>query len=176
MNYIKPHMIESFSSHELVEVEGLEYWRGIQERPVILLAPHFVGLDMGGIRLAADYRLNSIYSRQKSAAADAIARANAASAAARAAPGRSAEASIDRGPGTGNRLPLCLRTSRLPSGAGCVENLTGRSTSPGRASNTMNHALRWCSKRSPRPARPSVRRPAPAAMAPNASSGAVARA
>jgi KDO2-lipid IV(A) lauroyltransferase len=57
---------------ELVQVEGLEHWRGIGERPVILLAPHFIGLDMGGIRLAADYRLNSVYSRQKSAAAGAI--------------------------------------------------------------------------------------------------------
>ena len=58
--------------HQLVQVEGLEHWRGIADRPVILLAPHFVGLDMGGIRLAADYRLNSVYSRQKSAAADDI--------------------------------------------------------------------------------------------------------
>ena len=58
--------------HALVQVEGLEHWRGITDRPVILLAPHFIGLDMGGIRLAADYRLNSVYSRQKSAAADAI--------------------------------------------------------------------------------------------------------
>ncbi len=56
----------------LVRVEGLEHWRGPPDRPVILLAPHFVGLDMGGIRLAADHRLNSVYSRQKSAAADAI--------------------------------------------------------------------------------------------------------
>lgn len=56
----------------LVRIEGLEHWRKIADRPVILLAPHFVGLDMGGIRLAADYRLNSVYSRQKSAAGDAI--------------------------------------------------------------------------------------------------------
>jgi KDO2-lipid IV(A) lauroyltransferase len=56
----------------LVHIEGLEHWRAIAGRPVILLAPHFIGLDMGGIRLAADYRLNSVYSRQKSAAADAI--------------------------------------------------------------------------------------------------------
>ena len=58
--------------HALVQVEGLEHWRASADRPVILLAPHFIGLDMGGIRLAADYRLNSVYSRQKSAAADAI--------------------------------------------------------------------------------------------------------
>jgi KDO2-lipid IV(A) lauroyltransferase len=56
----------------LVRVEGLEHWRGITDKPVILLAPHFIGLDMGGIRLAAEFRLNSVYSRQKSAAADAI--------------------------------------------------------------------------------------------------------
>ncbi len=49
----------------LVKIEGLENWRSLDGRPVILLAPHFVGLDMGGIRLAADYRLNSVYSRTK---------------------------------------------------------------------------------------------------------------
>jgi len=56
----------------LVRIEGLEHWRDVTDRPVILLAPHFIGLDMGGIRLAAEFRLNSVYSRQKSAAADAI--------------------------------------------------------------------------------------------------------
>ena len=56
----------------LVKVEGLEHWRGITDKPVILLAPHFVGLDMGGIRLAADFKLSTVYSRQKSAAAEAI--------------------------------------------------------------------------------------------------------
>ena len=56
----------------LVKVEGLEHWRGVTDRPVILLAPHFIGIDMGGIRLASEFRLNSVYSRQKSAAADAI--------------------------------------------------------------------------------------------------------
>ncbi len=49
----------------LVKIEGLEHWRNLAGRPVILLAPHFVGLDMGGIRLAADFRLNSVYSRTK---------------------------------------------------------------------------------------------------------------
>jgi KDO2-lipid IV(A) lauroyltransferase len=58
--------------HQLVRVEGLEHWRGIEDRTVLLLAPHFIGLDMGGIRLAADFRLNSVYSRQKSTAFDGI--------------------------------------------------------------------------------------------------------
>jgi len=57
----------------LVRVEGLEHWRGITDKPVILLAPHFIGLDTGGIRLTCEgHRINSVYSRQKSAAADAI--------------------------------------------------------------------------------------------------------
>ena len=49
----------------LVKVEGLEHWRNLDGKPVILLAPHFIGLDMGGIRLASEYRLNSVYSRTK---------------------------------------------------------------------------------------------------------------
>ena len=56
----------------LVQIEGLEHWRALAGRPVILLAPHFVGLDMGGIRLAAEYRLNSVYSRTKDAVFDDI--------------------------------------------------------------------------------------------------------
>ncbi len=54
----------------LVQVEGIEHWQNLAGRPVILLAPHFIGLDMGGIRLASDRRLNSLYSRQKNAVFD----------------------------------------------------------------------------------------------------------
>jgi KDO2-lipid IV(A) lauroyltransferase len=57
---------------KLVRIEGLEHWCDIAEKPVILLAPHFIGLDMGGIRLVTEYRLSTIYSRQKSDAAEAI--------------------------------------------------------------------------------------------------------
>jgi KDO2-lipid IV(A) lauroyltransferase len=56
----------------LVRVEGLEHWRSVADRPVIWLAPHFVGLDMGGIRLGAEYHVVSVYSRQKNPAFDAI--------------------------------------------------------------------------------------------------------
>jgi Kdo2-lipid IVA lauroyltransferase/acyltransferase len=49
----------------LVKIEGLEHWRNLDGKPVILLAPHFIGLDMGGIRLASGFRLNSVYSRTK---------------------------------------------------------------------------------------------------------------
>jgi KDO2-lipid IV(A) lauroyltransferase len=50
----------------LVELEGLEHLRSLAGRPVVLLAPHFLGLDAGGIRLAAEWpRIASMYSRQK---------------------------------------------------------------------------------------------------------------
>jgi len=51
----------------LVQVEGEAHFKTLlaQGRPVILLAPHFVGLDMGGTRLTLDFDLVSIYARQK---------------------------------------------------------------------------------------------------------------
>ena len=57
---------------QLVRVEGLEHWRAVGDRPVIWLAPHFVGLDMGGIRLTAEYPLVSVYSKQKNPAFEAV--------------------------------------------------------------------------------------------------------
>ena len=57
----------------MVRFEGIENWLDVTDRPVILLAPHFIGLDTGGIRITCEDRhVNSVYSRQKSAAADAI--------------------------------------------------------------------------------------------------------
>ncbi len=58
----------------LLKVEGIEHWLRIADRPVILLAPHFIGLDMGGIAclLASERRINSFYSRQKNAVFDQI--------------------------------------------------------------------------------------------------------
>jgi KDO2-lipid IV(A) lauroyltransferase len=42
----------------------------VADRPVIWLAPHFVGLDMGGVRLTTEYPLVSMYSRQKNPLVD----------------------------------------------------------------------------------------------------------
>ena len=36
---------------DMVSVKGLEHWERIKGRPIILLAPHFIGLNMGGARL-----------------------------------------------------------------------------------------------------------------------------
>jgi Kdo2-lipid IVA lauroyltransferase/acyltransferase len=56
----------------LVQLEGVEHWLAARDRPVILLAPHFVGLDMGGFRFNVDYALVSIYSQQKNRAANRV--------------------------------------------------------------------------------------------------------
>ena len=56
----------------IVRFEGLEHFEAVGGGPVIWLAPHFVGLDMGGTRLAADYAAASMYSRQKDPVLDKI--------------------------------------------------------------------------------------------------------
>lgn len=57
---------------KLVKIEGLEHWQAVRDRPVIWLAPHFVGLDMGGVRLTSEFPLVSMYSRQKNPVFDAV--------------------------------------------------------------------------------------------------------
>ena len=50
----------------LVQVEGAENYVPFREKtPVIAFAPHFVGVELGTIRLALDYDAAAIYSRQK---------------------------------------------------------------------------------------------------------------
>jgi KDO2-lipid IV(A) lauroyltransferase len=56
----------------LVRIEGIEHWQAVADRPVVLLAPHFVGLDMGGVRLGSEYRVVSVYSHQKDPTFDAV--------------------------------------------------------------------------------------------------------
>lgn len=49
----------------LVKIEGMERLAALKGRPVILLVPHFVGLDMGWTRLALELDMVSIYANQK---------------------------------------------------------------------------------------------------------------
>jgi Kdo2-lipid IVA lauroyltransferase/acyltransferase len=49
----------------LVRIEGREHYEAVRDRRVIWLAPHFLGLDMGGTRIAMEYGGASLYSRQK---------------------------------------------------------------------------------------------------------------
>jgi len=56
----------------LVRVEGLEHWQAVAGRPVIWLAPHFIGLDMGGSRIITEWKGVSVYSHQKDPVFDRI--------------------------------------------------------------------------------------------------------
>ena len=53
----------------MVSLQGLAHLEAARARgPVILFAPHFVGLDMGWSRLCLDFEMASVYANQKSAA------------------------------------------------------------------------------------------------------------
>ena len=60
---------------ELIRLEDFDHLRAAASgrQPVIVLAPHFIGLNMGGVRIAHEYPgTASIYSRQKNPVLDAI--------------------------------------------------------------------------------------------------------
>ena len=59
--YGSPERIRS-----LCRIEGLEHFRAHHGKPMILLAPHFVGLDAGGTRLQVETPVASMYAAQKS--------------------------------------------------------------------------------------------------------------
>jgi KDO2-lipid IV(A) lauroyltransferase len=48
----------------LVRMDGIGQVADPTNRPLILLAPHFIGLDAGGVRLTLDIQTVSIYARQ----------------------------------------------------------------------------------------------------------------
>jgi Kdo2-lipid IVA lauroyltransferase/acyltransferase len=50
----------------LVSLEGWEHFEAHRGRPVILLAPHFCGIDAGGIRLQLESSFAAMYAQQKS--------------------------------------------------------------------------------------------------------------
>jgi len=58
---------------KLVDRHHIDVWRG--KKPLIVLAPHFVGLDMGGARFSQEYpEVFSMYSEQKNKVFDAALR------------------------------------------------------------------------------------------------------
>jgi Kdo2-lipid IVA lauroyltransferase/acyltransferase len=54
----------------LVRVSGIEHIQALSGTPVILLAPHFAGVDGGFTRLTCEMDLTGLYSRQKNAVFD----------------------------------------------------------------------------------------------------------
>jgi KDO2-lipid IV(A) lauroyltransferase len=55
---------------KLIRIEGREHLDACRGQPVILLAPHFIGLDMGGIRLSTELKVASMYSRSRNPVVD----------------------------------------------------------------------------------------------------------
>jgi KDO2-lipid IV(A) lauroyltransferase len=49
----------------LMKVEGLEHLRALEGRPVILVAPHFVGIDAACTRLVCEVHMAGLFARQK---------------------------------------------------------------------------------------------------------------
>ncbi|MEP6607372.1 MAG: lipid A biosynthesis acyltransferase [Burkholderiaceae bacterium] len=62
----KRNVVESY-----IRVRGIEHLQAAADRPLILIAPHFVGLDAGGIRFNTLMRGISIYSTQSNPVWDA---------------------------------------------------------------------------------------------------------
>lgn len=59
--YASPERIRA-----VVELRGLEHYEPYRGKPVIFLAPHFVGIDAGGVRLQMEVGGASLYANQKS--------------------------------------------------------------------------------------------------------------
>ena len=55
---------------KLIRIEGREHLEACRGQPVILLAPHFIGLDMGGVRLSTELKVASMYSRSRNPVVD----------------------------------------------------------------------------------------------------------
>lgn len=54
----------------LVRIEGEEHVQALAGRRVIFLVPHFVGIELEGLRMSMDYRGMAVYSHQKNRAFD----------------------------------------------------------------------------------------------------------
>lgn len=54
----------------LVRVQGREHLDAVRGRAVIMLAPHFIGLDMGGVRITTDTAGCSMYRQQSNRVMD----------------------------------------------------------------------------------------------------------
>jgi KDO2-lipid IV(A) lauroyltransferase len=55
---------------DMVHVEGIEHYLPLKGTPVIIFAPHFVGVDLAAARLGTEYRACGMYARQSNSVAD----------------------------------------------------------------------------------------------------------
>lgn len=56
----------------MIRIEGLERLRALGDKPAILFAPHFVGMDAGFTRLCCELNMVGMYSQQKDATLSAL--------------------------------------------------------------------------------------------------------
>ena len=68
--------LQWFASRErlcrAVELVDRQHWDAVRDAPVILLSPHFMGLDVAGVRISAEYPLISMYGKHKNPQVDAM--------------------------------------------------------------------------------------------------------
>lgn len=57
---------------DTVQVEGIEHFLSRKGKPLIIFAPHFVGVDMAAARLGTEHRACGMYARQSNSIADGI--------------------------------------------------------------------------------------------------------
>lgn len=50
---------------KLIHRQDFENYQAVQDQPIIMLVPHFLGLDYGGIGFSMDYRGSSMYAEQR---------------------------------------------------------------------------------------------------------------
>jgi Kdo2-lipid IVA lauroyltransferase/acyltransferase len=53
-----------------VQISGMEHFVAHEGQPIIILAPHFLGLDAGGVRFQLERQFASMYSRQSNPVLD----------------------------------------------------------------------------------------------------------
>ncbi|QLG89416.1 lipid A biosynthesis acyltransferase [Chitinibacter bivalviorum] len=49
----------------LIHIEGLEHFNAQQDKAIIMLVPHFLGLDFGGVAYTMDHKGASMYAEQR---------------------------------------------------------------------------------------------------------------
>lgn len=68
--------LQWFASRErlcrAVELVDRQHWDAVRDQPVILFSPHFMGLDVAGVRISAEYPLISSYGKHKDPRIDAM--------------------------------------------------------------------------------------------------------
>jgi Kdo2-lipid IVA lauroyltransferase/acyltransferase len=57
---------------DFVRIEGWEHFKAFEGQPVILLAPHFLGMDAGGTRFQVESNVASMYAAQKNPVFDEV--------------------------------------------------------------------------------------------------------